>query len=141
MKTLDISKPVNSVPNLKANTLKTQKDAVQYFIHKMDIGMIDAILDEDKTYQEYDKITFLLKLQSVFERFQSFGDSFLIPVAGRCNFCDKTKTGFSFYGNVSKNYISIIFDAEQGNINDLYDCTSFQNQANVVSLNEQIFFD
>lgn len=141
MRTMTIKKPADYDCKLGRKTIRTQKDSIQYFIHKMDIGMIDAILDDDTTYQEYDKITFLLKLQAVFERFQSFGDSFLIPVEGRCNFCDKTKTGFSFYGNVSKNYISIIFDTEQGNINDLYDCTSFQNLTNVVSLNEQIFFD
>ena len=141
MKTLEVKKSVNYIPDLGRKAIANQKDAIQHFIHKMDIEMIDAFLDDDKTYQDYEKSVFIAKMKFVFERFESFGDRFLLPIAGRCAVCDKTKTGFSFYGNISKNYINIIFDREDNKINDLYDCSSFQNVENDVKLNEQIFFD
>lgn len=121
--------------------LQTQEEAIKYFIQKMDIEMIDAFLDKNKTYQEMEKYLFISKLQKVFETFEGFGDTFLIPINGSCGDCDKTKSGFTFYGNKSKNYITIIFDLAGKTIHDLYECATFINTINEVDLKEQIFID
>jgi hypothetical protein len=96
-----------------------QTQAIQHFIEKMDIEMIDAFLDNDKTYQDFDKYLFISKLQQAFVKFADLGDTRLIAVDGRCNTCDKTKTGFTFIGNNSNSYMSIIFNTADSKINDL----------------------
>lgn len=80
--------------------LSNQVEAIKYFIQKMDIEMIDAFLDKNKTYQDFEKSIFIDKLQVAFEEFKERGDTFLISIEGRCNGCDISKTGFSFVGNV-----------------------------------------
>jgi hypothetical protein len=46
--------------------LTTQRDAIKYFIEKMDIEMIDMILSNENTYQDLPKQTFIQKLSSSF---------------------------------------------------------------------------
>ena len=116
-----------------------QAQAIQHFIERMDIKMIDVFLDNDKTYQEFKKDIFIDKLQQAFAQFADLGDTRLIAFEGRCNSCDKTKTGFTFIGNKSNNYMSIIFDTADNKINDLYECGGFKNQQADLNLEERIY--
>ena len=118
--------------------IKTQSEAIQHFIKKMDIEMVDAFLDNDKSYQDLEKYLFISKLQIAFEKFAELGDTHLIAVEGSCNSCDKSKTGFTFIGNNSNNYMNIIFDTVDGKINDLYECSSFKNKEPNLNLKERI---
>ena len=36
--------------------ISNQTQAIQHFIEKMDIEMVDAFLDNDKTYQDFESI-------------------------------------------------------------------------------------
>ncbi len=121
--------------------ISNQTQAIQHFIEKMDIEMVDAFLDNDKTYQDFEKYLFISKLQKAFETFTDLGDTHLIAVEGRCNSCDKTKTGFTFIGNNSKNYMSIVFDTADNKINDLYECSDFKNKQTNLILKERIYID
>ena len=121
--------------------ISNQTQAIQNFIEKMDIEMVDAFLDSERTYQDFEKYLFISKLQQAFETFADFGDTNLFAVDGSCNSCDKTKTGFSFIGNISKNYISIVFDTADIKINDLYECTDFENNQTNLNLKERIYID
>jgi hypothetical protein len=94
----------------KKYNINNQEEAIKYFITQMDIEMIEAFLDVKKTYQDMQKDKFLYKLERVFQIFKESGDSALIPYQGRCNNCFKDKIGFTFVGNYSFNYISIIVD-------------------------------
>lgn len=47
--------------------------------------MVDAFLDNDKTYQDFEKYLFISKLQKAFETFTDLGDTHLIAVEGSCN--------------------------------------------------------
>ena len=38
------------------NIISNQTQAIQHFIEKMDIEMVDAFLDNDKTYQDFENI-------------------------------------------------------------------------------------
>jgi hypothetical protein len=107
----------------------------------MDVEMVDAFLDNDKTYQDFEKYFFISKLQQAFVKFADLGDTLLFSVDGSCNTCDKTKTGFTFVGNNSNSYMSIIFDTADNKINDLYECSDFKNQQTDLNLKERIYID
>ena len=121
--------------------ISNQIDAIQYFIEKMDIEMIDAILDNDLKYQEFEKHIFINKLKNAFITFIERGDTHLLSFDGRCNSCDKTKTGFTFVGNKSKNYMSIIFYTADNRIKDLLECNYFINNISDLELEDRIFID
>lgn len=103
--------------------------------------MVDAFLDNDKTYQDFEKYWFISKLQKAFETFADFGDTHLFAVEGSCNSCDKTKNGFTFIGNNSRNYMSIVFDTADNKIDDLYECSDFKNKQTNLNLKERIYID
>ena len=117
--------------------LDTQVKAIKYFFERMDIEMIDAFLSDELTYQDVDKKTFIYELSAVFDRFIESGDSYLIPFEGACNSCIKGKFGYTFVGNESFNYISIIFDIKDDKIVDLYDCTKFKIRIGDLELNQK----
>lgn len=125
----------------KKYNINDQKEAIKYFITQMDIEMITAFLDSDKTYQDMQKDRFLSKLERVFQIFKESGDSALIPYQGRCNNCYKDKIGFTFVGNYSYNYINIIIDTEKGTINDMFECSDFINNDQSLILNKKLYID
>lgn len=121
--------------------ISNQTQAIQHFIEKMDIEMVDAFLNNDKTYQDFEKYLFISKLQQAFSTFADLGDTHLFAVEGCCNSCDKTKTGYTFIGNNTNNYMSIIFDTADNKINDLYECSDFKNKQTNLNLKERIYID
>ena len=125
----------------KKYNIKNQSDAIKHFIEQMDIEMIEAFLDENKTYQDMQKDKFLIKLNGVFDKFKSAGDNFLIPYKGKCNNCFKDKIGYTFIGNYSFCYISIIIDIANGTINDMFECSDFANNDQNLLLNKKLYLD
>ena len=125
----------------KKYNINNQEEAIKYFITQMDIEMIEAFLDAKKPYQDMQKDRFLSKLERVFQIFKDSGDSALISYEGRCNSCYKDKQGFTFVGNYSFNYISIIVDAEKGTINDMFECSDFINKDQSLILNKNLYID
>jgi hypothetical protein len=125
----------------KEYNIKDQASAIRHFIEQMDIEMIDAFLDAKNSYQDMEKEKFLSKLERVFQSFRNFGDTFLLPHQGRCNNCYKDKVGYTFVGNFSFNYISIIVDSKKGTINDMFECSSFMNDNQSLKLNKKLYID
>ena len=125
----------------KKYNINNQEEAIKYFITQMDIEMIEAFLDATKTYQDMEKDKFLSKLERVFQIFNESRDSSLIPYQGKCNSCCKDKIGYTFVGDYSFNYISIIVDAEKGTINDMFECSDFINKDQSLILNKKLFID
>ena len=121
--------------------IANQIDAIKCFIEKMDIEMIDSILDNHLKYQEFEKSIFINKLSNVFNSYIECGDSYLLSYECNCNSCDNTKNGYTFVGNLSKNYVSIIFVSRDNKITDLYECNYFINNIIDFNLEEQIFID
>jgi hypothetical protein len=109
------------------NTIKTQADAVVYFIQRLDIDMINDILDDNRTYQDMKKNIFIHKLGICFDEFTAAGDTFLHYYGGHCRSktCNFNCSGFSFVGNNSKNYLDLIIDTKEGVIQDIYECGEF----------------
>lgn len=128
------------IPPTDINLLN-QEQSIHYFFTKMDIEMIDALLDNDKTYAHFNKTTFISKLKIVFEEFATNGDKNLISIDGKCNSCYKGKKGYTFVGNKSNNYLSLIFETENNKIKDISDCANFKTKKNNFKLNERLFID
>ena len=110
------------------NTLKTQEEAMIYFLELLDIDMIDTLLENEQTYQDLEKHEFIRKLGYVIDDFLQAGDTKLIR---RTVICDTVKyhfkcIGHTFTGNYFGMHIDPIIEKnENGKELDIYECLLF----------------
>ena len=123
--------------------IKTQSDAVLHFLQHLDIEMIDSVLEPNRTYQDFEKNTFVQKLGYALDEFIQSGDTYLNRFPGQCNseICNFKCKGFSFIGNNSGNYFDLIIDIKEGVIQDIYECSLFKCFNQLVSKNKRIVID
>ncbi|MEJ7823722.1 MAG: hypothetical protein WKF85_15475 [Chitinophagaceae bacterium] len=126
---------------IEKQNITTQEEAILHFIKTMDIEMINNFLDDNLTYQEFEKYMFISKLQNAFEQFRNFGDTKFITHAGECNTCNKGCKGISFIGNTTNNYMDIIVESAEGRIKDLYECADFKNENTTLTKNKRIYIN
>ncbi len=112
---------------------KTKKQLIFQAFQTMDISLLEMVLDDDKTYQDADKFTFIQKIEEAFDCLRSDGDTELIGYPGICGgpieACENCgKKGKLFVGNRSKNYLSLIFEEENEEIKDIYSCYSLKTR-------------
>jgi hypothetical protein len=108
--------------------LKTQEDAVRYFISRLDADMVDTLLDEKRTYQDMDKQVFIANLRHAFDEFLEAGDTVLLCTPGQCNSteCNYRYRGYSFEGNKSTKHMDLIIENDnEGRVRDIYECRHF----------------
>jgi hypothetical protein len=129
--------------NNHLNELTSQKDAFIFYFKKLDIEMIDLILDGDKTYQDFPKTLFIQKLDNAFYRFLKKGDSELYSYQGTCcsQICSFDCKGIRFIGNNSGLYIDLVFKEEKGNLLDVYECHQFSTVSPKKDLSQKVFID
>jgi hypothetical protein len=127
----------------QALRLETQVDAVVYFLQQLDIEMVNDILDDGRTYQDFPKAMFIHKLSEAFEKFKSLGNSSLSINKGRCDSikCSYECPGFRFIGNHSNAFFELIFIHEEGIIQDIYECVDFKAEKTNPDLGMRIFID
>lgn len=116
--------------NLNEHTnLETQADAVIYFLQKLDIEMVDDILDDTRTYQDFKKHIFIQKLGNALDEFILAGDTFLKCYPGFCNaeLCNYKCSGYCFLGNNSNCFFTLIIDVKEGIVQDIYECSNFKH--------------
>jgi len=108
--------------------IETQVDAVVHFIHKMDIEMLNDILDDKLTYQDMEKHRFLDMLEIAFDAIKRAGNEFLIPHKGMCNRsdCNYKFKGYSFRGDNTGAHIDLIIEQTDGIVEDIYECDEFR---------------
>jgi hypothetical protein len=124
--------------------LKTNSDAVFYFLERMDSNMLNLILDKNLPYQDYEKKMFVKKLSYAFDEFLSRGNSYLNRFEGKCtsNICTNANCkGFSFVGNSSKDYMDLILEIKNNKVTDIYECSKFINSETGILKNEKICID
>ena len=123
--------------------MKTQSDAVLHFLQHLDIEMIDAVLEPNRTYQNYDKHIFIQHLGYAIDEFILSGDTFLQRYPGQCNSesCNFKCDGFTFVGNNSGNYFNLIIEIEEGVVQDIHECSTFKCFSQLVSKNKRIIID
>lgn len=111
-------------------TLYTHEEAVLWFISRLDWEMVNELLDDERTYQNFPKWEFIAKLRNAFGQFTSQGDTRLLIFSGSCNSCDCSnykKKGYIFYGNHTKNHINLIIELDDNeHITDMYECEDFK---------------
>lgn len=104
----------------------TQLKAIIYYIAQMDIEMLSACLEGDKTYQDLPKFMFLHKLSKAFEKFENAGDKVLSTHKGVCGSCTKGCDGLTFLGKQGE-YIDLLFVVANQEIKDIYECSNLVN--------------
>lgn len=119
---------------------KTQMESIIYFMARLDIEMIDALLDENKTYQDFPKYLFVSKLQDVFDVFTAAGDNVLAVHKGCCVGCTKGCSGVTFLGTRG-HYLDVLFVMEGSVIKDIYECSSFVNEQGGLQKLIKVFID
>lgn len=108
---------------------KTQAEAVIYYIQEMDIEMVDLILENDKLYQDMPKSDFIERLYGIVDILKYNKSDKLIGYEGFCdsnNCTNSCKNGYAFKANNSKHILNLIFEAENGIIQDIYECYEFK---------------
>ena len=103
--------------------IDNQPDAFIYFLQRLDVEMVNDILD-DRTYQGFEKSIFINKLTIAIDEFIDCEDTFLDCYAGSCNSkdCNFNCAGFKFIGNKSGKYVTLIMDIKEDKIMDIYEC-------------------
>ncbi len=126
--------------NYIKSIVQTKKEAILEYFSKMDIDMLELILDDSRTYQDATKETFLIKLNEVFIKFKSANDDSLDMYSGKCpeETCNKGCRGYSFVGNNSKKHVDFIFEETETDFKDVYHCCSFAPDEPDIDLCEEI---
>jgi len=121
----------------------TPKEAFISYFKNFDINMIELLLDDGRTYQDFAKHLFIQKLGNAFDRFLKHGDNLLYSYHGTCNseLCSIGCKGIRFIGNNSGLYIDIVFKEENGNLIDVYECHDFSTISPKKKINQKVFID
>lgn len=123
--------------------IKTQSGAVLHFLQHLDIEMIDFVLEPNRTYQDFEKNTFIQKFGYALDMFIQSGDTYLNRFPGQCNseICNFKCKGFTFIDNNSGNYFDLIIDIKEGIVQDIYECSLFKCFNHIVSKIKRIEID
>jgi hypothetical protein len=123
--------------------IKTHADAVIHFIKKLDIDMIDDLLDEKYTYQDLKKNIFIQQFSLAFDEFIAAGDKQLEVSNGFCNevICNNQCTGYRFSSSRSGLYFDLIIDINDGQVTDIYECKSFSSLAADLRVKKRVLID
>lgn len=115
---------------------------VRKCIQEMNIEALYYLLDVERTYQDWQRNEFILKLERVMLKFEADGDTYLNAVQGSCGgSCSKGQNGYLFIGNNSKNYMNLLFVEEQLELQDLYECSLFKTNFQNIVLNERYYLE
>lgn len=116
------------------DSIKTQAQAVVYFIQQLDIDMVDTLLDDTREYQDMKKEIFINKLGHAMNEFIESGDTYLNISHGFCDsvICNYKCKGISFVGNLSGNFIDLIIEIVGGCVFDIYECSHFKCNKGII---------
>lgn len=103
----------------------THKEAVEYFIGRMDIYALDKILDY-REYSDVDKPFFLEKLNLVFDIFKERGNIRLVSSNGVCMGCQHGHIGVAFIGDNDNTFIDLMIMSENDKVTDIFECNNFK---------------
>lgn len=108
-------------------SLNTKAEAVTFYIKHLDIQMIETLLDDKLTYQDFPKSTFIQKFGVAFDEFIQAGDKQLDISSGFCNevICNNRCNGFRFSSKASRLYFDLIIKIENSKVIDIYECKNF----------------
>ncbi|MCG7856701.1 hypothetical protein MD537_06975 [Flavihumibacter sediminis] len=123
---------------------QTQLDQFLEAFRKLDLLMIDLLLDENLRYQEMPKASFLKKLGLAFAIFRDCGNSQLLAFPSRCTgTCGSgdDMLNFFFVGDSSPHYMTLIIQVKEGRVADLFECNGMAANAIVPQCNIRVYID
>ncbi len=112
--------------------ISCQAEAVLHFIEKLDIEMVDDLLDSERTYSDLEKPVFIHKLGNAFDILIEAGDSNLMRSKGVCTGkgCDNIGcSGYTFLGEKSGLFLDLVIIEKDGSIEDIFDCAELDSGA------------
>jgi hypothetical protein len=129
--------------NSQKPKLHNQADTVIHYIKHLDIEMIETLLDDKLTYQDFPKSTFIQKFDIAFNEFIQSGDSELDISNGFCSVfvCNNQCSGYRFSSKSSGLYFDLIIDIEDGQVKDIYECSSFFCLSSDSNANKRVRID
>ena len=137
-----IAKPSIAEAETVVHIQITNAQLVRKCIQEMNTDALYYILDVDRTYQDWKRNEFILKLERIMKRFEAAGDTYLNAVQGSCGgSCAKGQNGYLFIGNNSKNYMNLLFVEDQLELQDLYECSLFSTNFKDILLNKRYYID
>jgi hypothetical protein len=120
----------------------TNAQLVRKCIQEMNIEALYYLLDVERTYQDWIRNEFILKLERIMKRFEAAGDTYLNAVQGSCGgSCSKGQNGYLFIGNNSHNYMNLLFVEDQLELQDLYECSLFSTNFTNIELKQRYYID
>lgn len=121
----------------------SKKELIISSFEKMDIEMLEVLLNDDQTYQDARKDAFIEKLKEAFNTFKTVNDTSLQAFRGICvsSECSNSGcSGYSFWGSNSKNHLDLIFEETELDFKDIYVCSDLKTNKTVDKIN-RIRFD
>jgi hypothetical protein len=122
-------------------TFKNHLEIVVHYICQLDIEALDMVLDSKVNYMDFEKEKFIKLLGKAFEKFKEKGNSMLKIVPGTCQGCKINESGligYTFVGNYSLNYMSLIFEQNNELVSDISECYMFKNMREIKNLSSSI---
>lgn len=120
----------------------TNAQLVRKCIQEMNIEALYYLLNVERTYQDWQRNEFILKLERIMKRFEAAGDTYLNAVQGSCGgSCSKGQNGYLFIGNNSYNYMNLLFVEDKLELQDLYECSLFRTNFTNILLNKRYYID
>jgi hypothetical protein len=110
---------------MEIRKINSQAEAVLYFIEKLDVEMVNDLLDPNKTYSDLDKEKFIRHLAAAFNTLIEAGDTCTTKTSGVCTGvgCDNIGCmGYSFLGDRSGLFLDLVVIEKNGKIEDIFDC-------------------
>lgn len=112
--------------------LTSQIDAVREYFSRMDLEMLDLVLEDAQYYSGVPKSEFLKRLDAIFEQFRNSGDKQLNIYRGICGDCRNACRGYTISGPESGHYINLLFEERNGVVVNICDCCNMLNQQDFV---------
>jgi len=153
MKTLNTLPSVTRKPSKKEKSIVEEQETIVHIqitnaqlvrkcIQEMNIEALYYLLDVERTYQDWKRNEFILKLERIMKRFEAAGDTYLNAVQGSCGgSCSKGQNGYLFIGNNSHNYMNLLFVEDQLELQDLYECSLFSTNFTNIELKQRYYID
>ena len=102
-------------------------NSIWYAIMKMEVGLLNLLLDDAIDYEDIGKLKFIEKLQDRFNDHKTQGDSELLLDLDYCKGCNCDKPVCKFVGNYSGKHFALFFEMTDEEITDIYHCNLYGN--------------
>ena len=114
----------------------TKKEAIVKYITEMNSDMVSLLLDDNKSYMDVPKETFVNKLEEIFQRLKNEENyQFSRVVKGYCNGgCTNGCGGYSFL-TIDNQSLDLLFQEEDDEIKDIYVCSLLHNEEQIDNKN------